>query len=98
MTGELHSAPTRQLVHGRKISCRAYRRADGRWEIEGRLCDVRTHDLQLPGGASVPAGEPYRELALTVIVDGALTIHDARIDAGAPARRCWRACRPRAGR
>jgi hypothetical protein len=74
----------RQLVHGRQIACRAYRREDGCWEIEGRLRDVRTHDVRLPAGA-VPAGEPYRELALTVIIDDQLTIQGARIDAAAPA-------------
>jgi hypothetical protein len=85
LSGAGATAPRlRQLVHGRQIACRAYRREDGCWEIEGRLRDVRTHAVRLPEGA-VPAGEPYRELALTLIVDDALTIRAARIDAATPA-------------
>lgn len=71
--------PARQLVHGRQLVCRAYRRDDGRWDIEGRLADVKTCDVQL-GGLQVAAGEPYRALALSVTVDNTHTIRDARVE------------------
>jgi fermentation-respiration switch protein FrsA (DUF1100 family) len=71
--------PVRQLVHGRQVVCRAYRRDDGCWDIEGRLADVKTGDVQL-GGIHVAAGEPYRALALAVTVDNAHTIQDARVE------------------
>lgn len=73
-------APLRQLVHGRQLVCRAYRRDDGRWDIEGRLADVKTRDFRL-GGVQVAAGEPYRALALALTVDGALVVKEARIGA-----------------
>jgi hypothetical protein len=69
----------RQLVHGRQVVCRAYRRDDGRWDIEGRLADVKTRDVQL-GGMHVAAGDPYRALALAVTVDSTHTIRDARVE------------------
>ena len=71
--------PVRQLVHGRQLVCRGYRRDDGRWDIEGRLADVKTRDVRL-GGMQVAAGEPYRALALAVTVDETLTIRDARAE------------------
>jgi hypothetical protein len=89
--------PVRQLVHGRRLVCRAYRRDDGRWDIEGRLVDVKTCDVRL-GGVQVAAGDPYRALALTVTVDDTQTIRDARVEvdvvtagpaAGARAAAAW---------
>jgi hypothetical protein len=71
--------PLRQLVHGRQLVCRGYRRDDGRWDIEGRLADVKTRDVRL-GGMNVAAGEPYRALALAVTVDHTHTILDARVE------------------
>ncbi len=47
--------------------------------MEGRLADVKTRDVALPGGAHVAAGEPYRALALTLTVDEALVVRDARL-------------------
>ena len=71
--------PVRELVHGRQLVSRAYRRDDGRWDIEGRLADVKTRDVQL-GGMQVAAGEPYRALALTVTVDNMHTIREAHVE------------------
>jgi hypothetical protein len=68
----------RQLVHGRQLVCRAYRRDDGRWDVEGRLADVKTRDVRL-GGVQVAAGDPYRALAIAVTVDEAFAIRDARV-------------------
>jgi len=75
----LAQGPARQLVHGRQLMCRGYRRDDGRWDIEGRLADVKTRDVKL-GGMQVAAGEPYRALALAVTVDDTHTIRDARAE------------------
>jgi hypothetical protein len=74
-------SPMRQLVHGRQLVCRAYRRDDGRWDIEGRLADIKTRDVRLAGSVQVAAGEPYRALSLAVTVDDALVVLDARIGA-----------------
>lgn len=74
-------SPMRQLVHGRQLVCRAYRRDDERWDIEGRLTDLKTCDVRLAGSVQVAAGEPYRALSLAVTVDDALVIQDARIGA-----------------
>jgi hypothetical protein len=72
---------TRQLVQGRQLVCRAYRRDDGRWDVEGRLADIKTRDVSLAGSVQVAAGEPYRALSLAVTVDDALVVLDARVGA-----------------
>jgi hypothetical protein len=89
----------RQLVHGRQLVCRAYRCGDGRWDVEGRLVDIKTRDVRLPAGAHVAAGEPYRALALAVTVGDDLTIRSARLEVEPAAReRARAACRALAGR
>lgn len=80
MNGDLPTEPrARQLVHGRQITCRVYRRDDGDWDLEGKLLDVKTHDEARADGIVVAAGEPCRTLTLTVLLDEALTIRDARL-------------------
>src|SRR5512145_1867769 len=89
----------RQLVHGRQLVCRAYRCADGWWDIEGRLVDIKTRDVRLPAGTHVAAGEPYRARALTVTVGYDLTARNARVDVEPAAQaRASAACRALAGR
>lgn len=97
--GPRSAQPVRQLVHGRQLVCRAYCCGDGRWDIEGRLVDIKTRDVRLPAGARVAAGEPYRALALVVTVDDELTIRHARLEVEPSAQeRASAACRALAGR
>jgi hypothetical protein len=89
----------RQLVHGRQLICRAYCCADGLWDFEGRLVDIKTRDVRLPAGAHVAAGEPYRAIVLAVTVGEDLTIRNARVDVEPAAQaRALAACRALAGR
>lgn len=91
--------PARQLVHGRQLVCRAYYCGDGRWDIEGRLVDIKTRDVRLPTGMRVAAGEPYRALALVVTVDDDLTIRHARLEVEPAAQeRASATCRALTGR
>jgi hypothetical protein len=98
-TGPRPGQPARQLVHGRQLVCRAYCCGDGRWDIEGRLVDIKTRDVRLPAGARVAAGEPYRALALVVTMGDDLTIRHARLEVEPAAQeRASAACRALAGR
>jgi hypothetical protein len=72
----------RRLMHGRQSACRVFLRDDGRWDVEGRLVDVKTHDIQLDCDLPVAAGEPYRTLALSVTLDECLSIRSARVETG----------------
>ena len=40
----------RELTHTRRVRFEGYRRADGLWDIEGHLTDVKNHDFTLQTG------------------------------------------------
>jgi hypothetical protein len=66
----------RQLKHRRSIDVTVYGRADGRWEVEARLSDVKTRDVTMVDGLR-PAGTPIHDLLLRLIVDSRLNILEA---------------------
>ena len=55
---------------------RGYRRHDGLYDIEARITDTKTDDIQLSEKV-VPAGERIHDMWLRLTVDEALTVHDA---------------------
>ncbi len=67
------SEATRQLRHCRRIEVQVYARADGLWEADARLSDVKTRDAALPSGTR-RAGDAIHDMLLRVIVDRELTI------------------------
>lgn len=70
------SAPVeRTPVHRRRIECRGFRRADGLWDIEGHMTDVRDSDTTLRVEERVvKAGEPIHEMSVRLTVDDNLTV------------------------
>lgn len=69
----------RRLIHTRKVECHGYLREDGYWDIEGRMEDVKTHDVRLAEGASVTEGQPYHGMAVRVTVDDAFVIREVEV-------------------
>jgi hypothetical protein len=67
------SEAPRQLKHRRQIDVQVYSRADGLWEADARLSDVKTRDAALPTGVR-PAGAPIHDMLLRIVVDRGLTI------------------------
>lgn len=65
--------------HTRTVVCKGYQRADGNWDIEGHLVDVKDHDISSKerNHGSIPAGEPIHDMALRITVDLDLNILDA---------------------
>lgn len=63
----------RSLIHTRQITCRAFLRSDGRYEIEGRMSDVKAHEAALPF-KTIERGEFYHDMRLTMTVDASLKI------------------------
>lgn len=77
--------PERELLHTRHIEMRGYRRGDGLYEIEGRVCDVRTLPLHPPGrDTPQAAGTPVHDMSVRLVIDDTLCVHDviAVTDAG----------------
>lgn len=72
------SAPAvaRQRVHTRRIEIEGFLRADGLYEMEASLSDVKDVDYPIASGVR-PAGEPVHLMRLRVTLDGEFNIVDA---------------------
>lgn len=70
------SSTTREPLHKRTIEIRGYKRADGLFDVEGRLVDTKDADFKLAAGIR-PAGEPIHSMWLKITLDRSLTIVDA---------------------
>jgi len=53
----------RELTHTRRVRFEGYKRADGRWDIEAHLSDIKNHDFHLQTGVR-RAGQPIHEMWL----------------------------------
>jgi hypothetical protein len=69
----------REKLHTRHIVIDGYKRADGFWDIEGQLTDVRHRDIPLATGTRL-AGTPLHEMLVRITVDDALNIVAAAAD------------------
>jgi hypothetical protein len=67
----------RTPIHRRQILVEGFRRADGLWDIEGRLLDVKQVDHVLQNGVR-KAGEPVHQMTLCLTLDDNMTILAAR--------------------
>ena len=66
----------REHTHTRRVRYEGYKRADGLWDIEAHLTDVKNHDHHMKTGVR-RAGQPVHEMWLRVTIDRSLTILDA---------------------
>ncbi|KZD07273.1 DUF2889 domain-containing protein [Oceanibaculum pacificum] len=70
------SEPTvaREKLHRRVVTCEGYRRADGLWDIEGHMTDVKTYGFDNDWRGRVDPGEPLHGMWLRITLDDAYTI------------------------
>ena len=66
----------RELTHTRRIRYEGYKRADGLWDIEAHLNDVKNHDYRLKTGVR-RAGQPIHDMWVRVTIDRHMKIVDA---------------------
>jgi hypothetical protein len=66
----------RELRHTRRVRYEGYKRADGLWDIEAHLTDVKNHDYQLKTGVR-RAGQPVHGMWVRVTIDRRMTVVDA---------------------
>jgi hypothetical protein len=79
----------REHIHTRHIECRGFRRADGLWDIEGHLTDVKSYSFRNSHRGEIAAGTPIHDMWLRVTVDDDLTIHAAEaVTDSSPFRTC----------
>ncbi|WP_415885768.1 DUF2889 domain-containing protein [Neptuniibacter sp. QD37_6] len=70
------SRPTRRETHhNRTVMCNGYLRDDGLWDVEARMTDVKTRDVDNPErGGYVPAGEAFHDMSIRLTLDKGLLI------------------------
>lgn len=66
----------RELTHTRRVRFEGYKRADGLWDIEAHLYDVKSHDYPLKTGVR-RAGQAVHEMWLRLTIDTQFNVCDA---------------------
>lgn len=66
----------RELTHTRRVRYEGYKRADGLWDIEAHLTDVKNHDFTLKTGVR-RAGLPVHDMVVRVTIDRKFNVVDA---------------------
>lgn len=66
----------REPIHTREVVCRGYRRADGLWDIEGRLVDTKAYPFTNAFRGEIAPGEPIHAMWLRLTVGDDLVIRD----------------------
>jgi hypothetical protein len=73
----LPASADRIELHLRRVEMRGYRRADGLYEIDGRVTDTKTEPMRpLFGDVAVPPGTPIHDMWVRLVVDQDLLVHD----------------------
>ncbi len=71
----------RRLIHRRQVECLGYLRADGLWDIEGRLADSKTHAVPLVTEVrTVEAGEVYHGMLIRLTLDDEFIIREVQVN------------------
>ena len=66
----------RELTHTRRVRYEGYKRADGLWDIEAHLTDIKNHDFRLKTGVR-RAGQPVHSMWIRITIDRQMRIVDA---------------------
>ena len=69
----------RRLIHRRKVECQGFLRADGLWDIEGRLSDSKTHPVTLAEGWVVLAGQAYHGMVMRLTLDDDFVVREVHV-------------------
>lgn len=72
----LSPSVVRTPVHTRRIECTSYQRADGLYDIEGHLSDVKSYPFKNEYRGEVRPGEPIHDMWLRLTVDDDMVVRD----------------------
>jgi hypothetical protein len=67
----------REPIHTRLIDCRGFRRADGLWDIDGRLTDTKTYAFTNRWRGELAPGEPVHDMRIRLTVDANMVVREA---------------------
>ncbi len=79
----------REHRHTRRFEFNGYHRADGRWDIEGHLTDIKTYPVTNVWRGEIPPGEAIHDMFVRLTIDDDFVVRDIEMttDAG-PYRIC----------
>jgi len=69
----------RRLIHRRMVECLGFLRADGLWDIEGRLSDSKTHPVTLAEGRTVAPGQTYHGMWIRLTLDDDFIVREVQM-------------------
>lgn len=72
----LSPAAAREPIHTRRVTCEGYRRADGLWDIEGHLTDVKSYAFSNESRGEVKPGEPVHDMWIRLTVDSDFVVRE----------------------
>ncbi len=79
----------REFLHRREIDLRGYRRADGLWDIEGHLTDVKSYPFDNAWRGTIAPGTPLHDMWVRLTIDESMTVRDIEVATDAsPFRIC----------
>ena len=66
----------REHAHTRSVTCRAYQREDGLFDVEGRMTDTKPYDIDnRDRGGQIKAGEAIHDMSIRLTIDLDFNIH-----------------------
>jgi len=74
----LPNPASRTHLHKRELTFNGYAREDGLWDIEGRLCDIKSTPFNA-GDRVWPPGEAIHDMSIRLTVDQELMIKDIEV-------------------
>ena len=77
MPADIATSLEREEIHLRRIEVRAFRRADGLYDIEARMVDTKSHPFQGPAVPLLPAGARLHDIGVRLVIDDHLRVHEA---------------------
>lgn len=72
----LSPAAPREHIHTRVVECRGYLRADGFWDVEGHITDVKTYAFSNHFRGEIAPGMPVHDMWIRLTIDDRLVIQE----------------------
>lgn len=66
----------RTKLHNRTYDFQGYQRADGLWDIEGRIVDTKTYAFENDYRGEIKPGEALHDMSIRLTIDDDFVIHD----------------------
>jgi len=72
----LPPAADRKPLHNRRYEFCGYQRADGLWDIEGRIVDTKTYPFENKERGTVEPGQALHDMTIRLTIDDDFLVHD----------------------